>query len=531
MGSLHPHRAETVDLAQAAAVGVAAASMSMPDFSAVAAWQPAGDEYRVGGDRPSMDGVSPMGEPLASFRTPWDSMAALSRDTPSPVGSHLFDSVFAAPQESFVAPVLPLITAIALDVQDSVVSVVVVDPAPPASRLSLQVENSGTYADAADGESDSSATASTGPTDVSHPAMLGKAAFDTPPPLTASMDMARGPRLTADVANIANVVDIVDVIDVLDVPPPASIGNPNHPAEFPASPFSKPEPSLGADVTSVVGNRKTDLSPNRDAAASAYSVSADGGLASSATINPQNQSAYRNNSMDTAATNSVEGGFVTLDDAIAAPQLNAPVSGATSDGSKDAADCRPFGDLSPGSSAVAGQTAGDSVHAGKPFASQTSGATFALAKGQSSRDADEGLIIDFADAAPAAPAAASDPAAAQDPSDVRLPSGAGLFCDMEVALGGSPGDAADSASQPADYAAATAAAPIRQVGPAARPPQETLRRAAPRRPASPPPLDNVPLFLGAAVIVLSGGIRASQSDLDRERRIRNIDRPQSQPRE
>jgi hypothetical protein len=304
----------------------------------------------------------------------------------------------------------------------------------------------------------------------------------------------------------------------------ASIGPADRPADVPALPLGKADSAPVAEVGTAVASRKADPLPERDASAGASSAALDGNLASSPAINPQNQSAYYDNAPDAAPASSGEGGFIAIEEGTAARRSEA---GGSSDFGGDSSDDTTdglLGDLSLDSLKTARQSADDYSRFGNLFASDTSDAIRAQAKAQPALYSSEAGIIDLADAPPSAVAAADEAGdAAQDASDVRLRSGAGLFCDMEIAVGGSPSDGAESAT--------VSAAANRPLVPRDRPLKDAVQRTSTRQRAAAGPSDNVPLFLGAAVIVLSGGIRLQQDDPGRERRLQSIEQLQNRPRD
>ena len=233
---------------------------------------------------------------------------------------------------------------------------------------------------------------------------------------------------------------------------------------------------------------------------------------------------------DATASNSVEGGFITLDDTSAArPRLgNAPSPNMTFKGVEDTeldqGSWLADSPRNPADSASGNGKAARSENLATEVPSRPTRMTL-----PPDAEGEEGGGIELAislpspageDALPAAESSAGN--TAQQLSDIRPDSGVGLFCDIEVSAAPTlPPVGQASAAVPGQNAPpvvfATAhrwnvASATKLLPPLTKGPQTTIAALA----------DHLPLLLGVAVLVSWGGLRLEETASQRDRRLHCI---------
>lgn len=298
------------------------------------------------------------------------------------------------------------------------------------------------------------------------------------------------------------------------------------PSALPASPASSASPAKGSIPDMLAAS---DVSRVGDQALAAAETSLP---ASSGVANPPATNAAFS---DAAASNSLAAGYIALDASAATPQLgNAPSYNTGFNGMEGPGLERGIWltDVLPSThrpADLAGRN-DKAAPAGDRVAAEVAGPAVVIS--QPVVGAEEGGSIELAMAAPSPGAAGDDslPAestagnAAQQMSEIRPESGVGLFCDIEVAtapllpLGDSPSVAA-AYQDVGPFVAVTAIhswkanAATESVSPLAKAAQPTLAGLA----------ENLPLLLGATILVSRGGLRLEEKVSQRERRLRSIE--------
>ena len=322
--------------------------------------------------------------------------------------------------------------------------------------------------------------------------------------------------------------------------PPEFVGAVSHAIDVQVAQFARGEAGRLTDPYRAASIYTRDSSAGRDVALSEANGALQGDVAGSVQVVPSWQAPDRENPVDVVTSNSAEGGFVAIDDGsgavprlVPSAQSSADIKAEVIDGGGWIADLLP--EVRRGTAAVAGAErfrSGDLSAAG---GLSNPGRSRSASQGQ--LDAAEGGAIELANAVPeaVAPAAvrgtvaeaanADVGGAAQGVTDIRPDSGVGLYCDMEVAVGGgSPAEGFVSHALPAANVTPKAAATVRHSPGAKVTRLEPSQRLDSRQHDFIAAADNIPLFLTVVLVVLSDGIRLEAPLPDRERRFLNIER-------
>jgi len=240
--------------------------------------------------------------------------------------------------------------------------------------------------------------------------------------------------------------------------------------------------------------------------------------------------------VDATASNSTEGGFITLpDDTVASISRLGDTSSSIStlNGVRDAelaqADLLTGILLAPRTTADASSRSSTAARSTGNFVADLSSQPTAQPLEQPTPDAEEGGSIELAFNVPSlggvdngapvtGPSTASD--TAQQLSEIRTESGVGLFCDIEVATARpSPSDGSPSVAIP-DRNSRPKDADMEVIGSkadaAAKPVPPALKVS---RVTTSGLTDNLPILLGAAILVSRGGLRLEETVAQRERRL------------
>jgi len=543
------------------ATGLADPRTTSPADIAIAAWRDAGHEDAATGGQlgslPSPD-VSLASDPDANATIATANDADGRNDPPVGEVSSLPQSATIARPDA-ASEVAPSFTIeLSLDMLDAATSSgVASDASPDVGAPSGSLQHGA-------GEEFAAGAPSGLPAGLGHIADYGQfVVMDGIPPDPSAFDQGRSPRPAPD-----------DAEDVSNAPPmpqfsPVLLAPISHSIEVAVPVSVKSEPAPVGDLSSTLAGS------NRDVPAWSASVEGEGaaGMESDVTTPPSggqanlSPSSSQANIPDAALGNAVEGFAATDDTSIAVLQWDANANGLSDAESGDIGSSGLIADIMPGSlngrgtgsNAASRATGSDRAQSGRNDATYDAVvAVSAQAKTQATLDADAGGTIEFGVGATADCSAGVPPAgriaggtpAPQSPgmSDIRPESGAGLYCDIEVAVGGgapsgSPADGSAALPAPATSRALVAPPTMRTWCPGGIPAkagttnegQGPGHRVDSPRQDSPDSTDRVPLFVGAAIVAISSGlgptgIRREEPDPLPQRRLHNIVDLRNEPR-